>query len=85
MQDVKERAHWKNYERAYEEMLERDEHAARAVVRHPGRPQVVHAGRRREHPGRDAAETAAEGAGAGRGRRRELAQAKRLLEGGALG
>ncbi len=45
--DVKERAHWNDYMKAYEEAIRATATNERAVVRRPGRQQVVHAARRR--------------------------------------
>ena len=45
--DVRERDHWDDYMQAYEEAIQAHRSAACAVVRGPGRSQVVHQARRR--------------------------------------
>ena len=69
--DVAERAHWKTYMKAYEEVIRDTADAARAVVRGPGRQQVVHAdgggGRRDRRPRRAGPRLPAGGQGAAGG------------------
>ena len=45
--DVQERRYWDAYQEAFSEMFTSHEHRVGAVVRDPGRPQVVRARRRR--------------------------------------
>ena len=45
--DVRERQHWDDYQTAFATCSAEHEHGVGALARHPGRPQVVHAGRRR--------------------------------------
>ena len=62
--DYTERKLWPKYVDAYEDAIERDQHQACAVVRHPGQPQMVPQSRdladHRRHHGRDGPEAAAD-------------------------
>ena len=52
LHDVEERKLWDNFIKAYEDTIRHTATEARALVRHPGRSQMVRAPRGRRRPGR---------------------------------
>ena len=82
--DMKEREHWDEYQRAYEDAVERDQHAVGAVVRRARGPSLVPQLRRRARAGRDADGHGARVPGAAGGReglRRARARRRALTAG----
>ena len=55
--DLEERKRWDDYIAAYEDALSKTSTDVRALVRHPGEPELVPQPGRRDHPGRHARRT----------------------------